>query len=40
MIKLLNDVLVGIDNKSGVVVVLIDLSAAFDTVDHNKLLLC
>ena len=38
LLKLVNDLLVGLDSKSGVVLVLIDLSAAFDTVDHNKLL--
>ena len=38
LLKLYNDILVGLDSKSGVVLVLIDLSAAFDTVDHNKLI--
>ena len=38
LIKLVNDLLVGLDSKSGVVLVLIDLSAAFDTVSHNKLI--
>ena len=38
LLKLLDDILVGIDNKSGVVILFVDLSAAFDTVDHNLLL--
>lgn len=38
LVKFMNDILVAIDNKSGVVVLLIDLSAAFDTVDHQILL--
>ena len=38
LIKFLNDLIVGIDSKSGVVVLMMDLSAAFDTVDHRKLL--
>ena len=38
LIKLVNDLLVGLDSRSGVVLVLIDLSAAFDTVCHNKLI--
>ena len=38
LLKFINDVLVGIDSKDGVVVLLIDLSAAFDTVDNRKLL--
>ena len=38
LLKFINDILVGIDSKNGVVVLLIDLSAAFDTVDNKKLL--
>ena len=38
LLKFMNDLLVGIDSKNGVVVLLIDLSAAFDTVNHKKLL--
>ena len=38
LLKFLNDVLVGVDSRNGVVVLLIDLSAAFDTVGHRKLL--
>ena len=36
--KFVNDIIVGLNSKNGVVVLLIDLSAAFDTVDHNKLI--
>ena len=38
LLKLLDDILVGVDSKSGVVVLFVDLSAAFDTVDHAVLL--
>ena len=38
LLKFLNDLLIGVDSRNGVVVMLIDLSAAFDTVDHHKLL--
>jgi len=38
LVKVLNDVLVAIDEKDSVVLVLIDLSAAFDTIDHKLLL--
>ena len=38
MIRIVNDLLITIDEKKATVVMLLDLSAAFDTVDHNKLL--
>ena len=36
--RIQNDILMALDNKKGVVLVLLDLSAAFDTVDHTLLL--
>lgn len=38
LLKLVNDVLIGFDSNSGTILLLIDLSAAFDTVDIAKLL--
>ena len=38
LLKLVNDILVRIDSGSGVVLILIDLSAVFYTVDHSILL--
>ena len=38
LLKLVNDVLVGFDSNSATILLLIDLSAAFDTVDIDKLL--
>ena len=38
IIKVMNDILVGMDRKKGTVVLIMDLSAAFDTVDHDKLI--
>ena len=38
MLRLINDVLVGFEKNSGTIVLLLDLSAAFDTVDTGKLL--
>ena len=34
LIKIVNDVLIAADEKTATVVMLLDLSAAFDTVDH------
>ena len=38
LVKVFNDILTDVDNKKCVMVVLLDLSAAFDTVDHGVLL--
>ena len=38
LVKFLSDILVAVDRGSGVVVLLIDLSSAFDTVQHDILL--
>ena len=38
LLKVKEDILHAIDNQNGVPLVLLDLSAAFDTVDHNILL--
>ena len=38
LIKVQNDILMNLDNKRGVILVLLDLSAAFDTIDHSILL--
>ena len=38
LVKITNDLLVVADKKSATVMLLLDLSAAFDTVDHKKLL--
>ena len=38
LLRVKNDILHGIDNRQVVALVLLDLSAAFDTVDHNILL--
>jgi hypothetical protein len=39
LLKVQNDILVAIDNRKCVVLLLLDMSAAFDTVDHELLLL-
>ena len=38
LIKVMNDVLWGIDRKEIIVVIILDKSAAFDTIDHDLLL--
>ena len=38
IIKIVNDVLIAMDEKEATVIMLLDLSAAFDTVDHDLLL--
>ena len=38
LLRITNDVLSDLDDKKGVVLVLLDLSAAFDTIDHRLLL--
>ena len=38
LVRVQNDILPAIDQRSDVVLVLLDLSAAFDTVDHQILL--
>ena len=38
LLKLIDDIMVAVDGRSGVVLLILDLSAAFDTVDHCKLL--
>ena len=37
-VRVKNDILTSMDKKQCVVLVLLDLSAAFDTVNHSKLL--
>ena len=38
LVRVQNDILTYIDNKHGVILVLLDLSAAFDTIDHKTVL--
>ncbi len=40
LLKVLNDLLLSVDSGDNVVLVLLNLSTAFDTVDHNILLSC
>ncbi len=38
LIRIQNDILLQLDDKKGVILVLLDLSAAFNTIDHSILL--
>ena len=38
LLKVHNDILKAVDNRRTVVLLLLDLSAAFDTVDHGRLI--
>ena len=38
LLRVFNDILSAIDNKQEVVLVMLDMSAAFDTIDHELLL--
>ena len=38
LLKVQNDILIAIDNRQCVTLLLLDMSAAFDTVDHKLLL--
>ena len=40
LLKVHNDILKAVDNQQTVVLLLLDLSAAFDTVDHGILIHC
>ena len=38
LLKIQNDILISLDSSKGVMLILLDLSAAFDTIDHGVLL--
>ncbi len=38
LLRVLNDMLISVDEGKGVILVLLDLSAAFDTIDHDILI--
>ena len=38
LVKLHNDILINLDSNRGVVLILLDLSAAFDTIDHSLMI--
>jgi hypothetical protein len=40
LLRVMNDLLLAVDNGDGAALVLLDLSAAFDTIDHTVLLSC
>ena len=40
LMKVQNDILQSLDRNNATVLVLLDLSAAFDTIDHSTLLRC
>ena len=40
LVRIQNDILCSLDNKCGVFLVLLDLSAAFDTIDHDIVQRC
>ena len=38
MLEILNDIVLALDSGKGIILVLLDLSAAFNTIDHNILM--
>ena len=38
LLRVLNDMLISVDQGNGVILILLDLSAAFDTIDHSLLI--